>query len=54
MEAAGIEYPRLVYPYIQKEVSLATPIPVARLCELAQVTRAGFLPLAGLPAGGGR
>jgi putative transposase len=41
-EAAGIDYPQLVYPYIEDEVSLATPIPVERLCELAQVTRAGF------------
>ena len=41
-EAAGIDYSRLVYPYIDKEVSLATPIPVERLCQLTQVTRAGF------------
>src|SRR5207302_2312388 len=32
----------LVYPYIEKEISLATPIPVQRLCVLAQVSRAGF------------
>jgi transposase InsO family protein len=31
-----------VYPYIEKEMSLATPIPVERLCALAQVSRAGF------------
>jgi putative transposase len=41
-EAAGIDYPRLVYPYIEEEVKLATPLPVERLCELAQVPRAGF------------
>jgi transposase len=33
---------RSSYPYLEQEVSLATPIPVERLCELAQVTRAGF------------
>src|SRR6266849_2064178 len=41
-QAASIDYPRLVYPYIEKEMSLATPIPVQRLCVLAQVSRAGF------------
>jgi hypothetical protein len=41
-QAASIDYPRLVYPYIEKEMSLATPIPVERLCVLAQVSRAGF------------
>src|SRR5208282_838650 len=41
-QAASIDYPRLVYPYIEKEMSLATPIPVERLCGLAQVSRAGF------------
>jgi putative transposase len=41
-EAAGIEYPPLAYPYIEKEVSLATPIPVERLCGLAGVSRASF------------
>jgi transposase InsO family protein len=41
-EAAGIDYPRLVYPYIEKEVSLATPIPLERLCELTKTSRAGF------------
>src|SRR5260370_38400379 len=39
---ASLEYPRLVYPYLEKEMSLATPIPVQRLCVLAQVSRAGF------------
>jgi hypothetical protein len=33
---------RLVYPYIEKEVKMATPIPVQRLCVLGQVSRAGF------------
>ena len=41
-QAASIDYPRLVYPYLEKEMSLATPIPVERLCALAQVSRAGF------------
>ena len=41
-QAASIDYPRLVYPYLEKEMSLATPIPVQRLCALAQVSRAGF------------
>jgi transposase InsO family protein len=41
-EAAGIEYPPLAYPHIEKEMSLATPIPVERLCQLAAVSRAGF------------
>src|SRR5712691_9551107 len=41
-QAASIDYPQLVYPYIEKEMSLATPIPVQRLCALAQVSRAGF------------
>src|SRR5512132_2132898 len=41
-QAASIDYPRLVYPYLEKEMSLATPIAVQRLCALAQVSRAGF------------
>ena len=41
-EAASIDYPRLVYPYVEKEVKLATPIALQRLCELGQVSRAGF------------
>src|SRR5216684_1314900 len=41
-QAASIDYPRLVYPYLEKEMSLATPIPVQRLCVLAQVSRAGL------------
>jgi len=41
-EAASVDYPRLVYPYVEKEMSLATPIPMERLCELAKVSRAGF------------
>ena len=41
-EAAGIDYARLVYPYLEKEVKLATLLPLRRLCELAQVSRAGF------------
>ena len=34
--------PQLVYPYLKKEMSLATPIPLERLCRLALVSRAGF------------
>src|SRR3954454_13649046 len=41
-EAASIEYPQLAYPYIEKEITLATPVPLLRLCELATVSRAGF------------
>jgi putative transposase len=41
-EAAGIDYPRLVYTYLEKEVTLATPIPLERLCRLAHVSRAGY------------
>src|SRR6478672_6532242 len=41
-EAAGIDYPRLVYPYLEKEMNLATPIPLERLCQLAHVSRAGY------------
>src|ERR1041385_2266257 len=40
-EAASIDYARLVYSYLEKEVKLATPIPIGRLCELGQVARAG-------------
>ena len=41
-EAASIGFPQLVYPYLEKEMSLATPIPLERLCRLALVSRAGF------------
>src|ERR1022692_3044897 len=41
-EAAGIDYPRLVYPYVEKEMSLATPLPLERLCQLTKISRAGF------------
>src|SRR5258708_32832817 len=41
-QAASIDYPRLVYPYLEKEMSLATLTPLQRLCELAKVSRAGF------------
>jgi transposase InsO family protein len=41
-EAASIGYPPLAYPYIEKEISLATPISLERLCALAAVSRAGF------------
>jgi len=37
-----MEYPQLVYPYIEKEVKLATPMPLGRMCELGQVSRVGF------------
>jgi hypothetical protein len=41
-EAAGVDYAQLLYPYLEKEMSLATPIPLRRLCKLADVSRAGF------------
>jgi len=42
IEAAGLDYPPLVYPYLEKEVELATPLLVQRLCVLIGVSRAGF------------
>jgi putative transposase len=41
-EAAGIDYPQLVYPYLEKQMSLAIPITTSELCRLAEVSRAGF------------
>jgi hypothetical protein len=41
-EAASVDYPRLVYPYIEKEMKLATLLPMQRVCALAKVSRAGF------------
>jgi transposase InsO family protein len=41
-ETAGINFAPLVYPYLEKEMSLATPIPLERLCQLALVSRSGF------------
>src|SRR6202044_3611330 len=41
-ETASVEYPHLVYPYLEKEMSLATPLPLERLCRLGLVSRAGF------------
>ncbi len=41
-EAAGVNYPRLIYPYLEQEVNLATVIPLRRMCELAKVSRAGL------------
>src|SRR5437660_2103162 len=52
-EAASIDYPQLVYPYLEKEISLATPIPLQRLCQLALVSRAGFYRWRKRPASGG-
>src|SRR5690242_2488311 len=46
-ETAGVDYARLVYPYLEKEMSLATPIPLRQLFRLAQVSRAGFYRWAG-------
>lgn len=37
-----MDYDRLACPYIEKEVNMATPITVERLCALAGVSRAGF------------
>ena len=33
---------RSSYPYVEKQISLATPIPLTRLTGLAAVSRAGF------------
>ena len=52
-EAAGIDYPHLVYPYLKKEMSLATPIPLERLCRLAHVSRAGYYRWQDAPPGPG-
>jgi hypothetical protein len=41
-QAGSIDYPRLVYPYIEEEMKLATPITLQRLCELGQASWAGF------------
>jgi hypothetical protein len=41
-QAASINNQRLIYPYIEEEMKLATPIPLQRLCELGQASRAGF------------
>ncbi|MGH9477561.1 MAG: hypothetical protein ACRD1C_14765 [Terriglobales bacterium] len=41
-EAAGIDYPRLVYPHLEKQLKLATLLPLGKLCRLALVCRAGF------------
>jgi putative transposase len=41
-EAASVDYPRLVYPYLAQQINLATPIPLVELCRLATVSRAGF------------
>jgi putative transposase len=41
-EAAGVDYAELVYPYLQKEMNMAMPLPLQRLCRLAHVSRAGF------------
>ena len=41
-QAAGMDYAQLVYPYLEKDMRLATPIPLGRMCRLAQVSRAGY------------
>src|SRR5829696_3144553 len=41
-EAAGIDYPRLVYPYLETEMNLATPIPLERLCQLPSGENEGW------------
>src|ERR1017187_9736571 len=41
-QAASIDYPRHVYPHLEKEMILAAPIPLERLCRLAHVSRAGY------------
>src|SRR5262245_27125656 len=41
-EAASIDYSHLVYPYLKRQMNLATPIPLEQLCRLAQVSRARY------------
>ena len=42
LAAAGIDYPHLVYSYLDKEVRTASLIPLVDLCRLAGVSRAGY------------
>jgi len=37
-----VGYARLVYPYLEKEMKLANPMALRKLCRLAQVSRIGF------------
>jgi putative transposase len=37
-----VEYARLVYPYLEKEMKRANPMALRKLCRLGQVSRAGF------------
>lgn len=37
-----MDYARLVYPYLEKEMKLANPMALRKLCRLAQVSRAGL------------
>jgi transposase InsO family protein len=41
-QAAGVDFARIIYPYLEKEMSLATPLRLERLCRLAHVSRAGY------------
>jgi putative transposase len=41
-EAAGIDFAALVYERIEKEMSLATPLSLTRMCAINGVSRAGF------------
>src|SRR5215471_21305023 len=41
-EAASVDFARLVYPYLDKEMKLATPLSLDRLCRLAHVSRPGY------------
>jgi HTH-like domain len=41
-ETAGVDYARLVYPYLEKEMKLAKAMRLPKLCRLARVSRAGF------------
>jgi hypothetical protein len=36
-EAAGIDYPRLVYSYLEKQISLAILIALGELCRLGDL-----------------
>ena len=37
-----MDYSRLVSPYLEKQMTLATLLPLRRLCRRAEVSRAGF------------
>ena len=52
-QAASIDYPQLVYPYIEEEMKLATPIPLATHVRFGPSEPGGVLSLAARAARGG-